>query len=71
MAASGTGPSAFTFSFGAASEALLGLLGILLGNVAERVLRLAAAERLRYDQHGLSLRHERNMAPILMEGEPR
>ena len=58
MAASGTGPSAFTFSFGAASEALLGLLGILLGNVAERVLRLAAAERFRDDQHSLSACHE-------------
>src|SRR5260370_31535585 len=44
---------------------LLGLCGIFLRHVAERVLRLAAAERLGDDQHGLPMCHEWNMAPIV------
>ena len=50
---------------------VLGLCGILLGDVAERLLRLAAAERLGDDQHRLPMCHAPNMAPIATQVERR
>src|SRR5262249_59211369 len=42
---------------GERGDDLLGFGGVRLGHIAERVLRLAAAERLGDDQHGLSVCH--------------
>src|SRR6266496_746924 len=45
---------------GQRGDDLLCLGRVRFGDVAERVLRLAAAERLRDDQHRLSVRHGPN-----------